>query len=50
MVGARVLCPYADLFPDDLESVANALNAAARVAIEGGADVLRAGIENPNSE
>lgn len=37
-------------FPDDLESVADALDAAARSAIEAAADVLRTGTETLGSD
>ncbi|WP_280254683.1 tyrosine-type recombinase/integrase [Nocardia wallacei] len=47
---AMTLDTYADLFPDDLESVAEALDTAARSAIAAAADVLRTGTENPGSD
>ncbi|MFI5782699.1 tyrosine-type recombinase/integrase [Nocardia sp. NPDC051570] len=43
---AMTLDTYADLFPDDLEAVADRLDAAARSAIEAAADELRTGIED----
>jgi site-specific recombinase XerC len=39
---ALTLDTYADLFPDDLEAVANALDAAVRAAQESAAGQLRA--------
>ncbi|WP_051152748.1 tyrosine-type recombinase/integrase [Nocardia niigatensis] len=43
---AMTLDTYADLFPDDLESVAEALDVAARSAIAAAADELRTGTDN----
>lgn len=40
---AMTLDQYADLFPDDLEAVANALDVAAMAARESTADSLRTG-------
>ncbi|MFJ9365009.1 hypothetical protein ACIRRA_11395 [Nocardia sp. NPDC101769] len=47
---AMTLDTYADLFPDDLESVAEALDAAARSAIAAAADELRTGTDDQGSE
>ncbi|MBL1079500.1 site-specific integrase [Nocardia sp. 2] len=47
---AMTLDTYADLFPDDLESVAEALDAAARSAIAAAADELRTGTDDQRSE
>ncbi len=47
---AMTLDTYADLFPDDLEVVADRLDEAARAALEAAADILRTGTENPSSE
>lgn len=46
---AMTLDTYADLFPDDLESVADALDVAARSAIAAAAGRLRANAENQDS-
>ncbi|WP_308188602.1 tyrosine-type recombinase/integrase [Nocardia spumae] len=42
---AMTLDTYADLFPDDLEVVADRLDEAARAAIEAAADELRTGTD-----
>ncbi|MGW5109147.1 tyrosine-type recombinase/integrase [Nocardia sp. NPDC004123] len=47
---AMTLDTYADLFPDDLESVADALDTAARSALAKAADALRTGTDDHQSE
>ncbi|MFD0000771.1 tyrosine-type recombinase/integrase [Nocardia sp. NPDC127526] len=47
---AMTLDTYADLFPDDLEAVAEALDRAARAANKKAADGLRTGTNNQDSE
>jgi len=47
---AMTLDTYAHLFPDDLEGVAEALDAAARSAIAAAADELRTGTDDQDSK